>query len=317
MRTNPFSRASLSRLRYLLESRSFTPCQHFSGSTHGCFQTPVSLHKPLQNPYFSSSRPSIYSISSWQPSGKNVTVLDRPVFDETLKLNTVEQSHGTKTNHFLLLAGSTSLFAFSGYFLQSDVSCEGSELLESESFKGSEKPERADSEKGFLGLGFLWRAIDVVQLSVASGLDWIQGVSGAPWWLTLMGATLVVRCLLLPLTLSQVKKSGQLALLGPRLPPPIPISGSGQTMREAWRIYSQKSKELGAPSLWWMVALPLVQIPLFITWLTSVRRMALSGHPGFETGGALWFMNLTEPGMGVLGSIFPFLIGGAYLANIQ
>ncbi|GFP79233.1 albino3-like protein 3 mitochondrial [Phtheirospermum japonicum] len=49
----------------------------------------------------------------------------------------------------------------------------------------------------------------------------------------------------------------------------------------------------------------------------SVRRMSLDHHPGFDTGGMLWFQNLTEYPHGVLGPVFPFLIAGLHFTNVE
>lgn len=45
--------------------------------------------------------------------------------------------------------------------------------------------------------------------------------------------------------------------------------------------------------------------------------MSLDHHPGFDSGGALWFQNLTEFPNGVLGPIFPILISGLHFINVQ
>ncbi|GMP21813.1 hypothetical protein CsSME_00000089 [Camellia sinensis var. sinensis] len=60
-----------------------------------------------------------------------------------------------------------------------------------------------------------------------------------------------------------------------------------------------------------------VQVPCFFLWMTSIRRMSLDHHPGFDCGGILWFENLTEFPHGVLGAIFPLLIATLHFANVQ
>ncbi|KAF5959296.1 hypothetical protein HYC85_000505 [Camellia sinensis] len=58
-------------------------------------------------------------------------------------------------------------------------------------------------------------------------------------------------------------------------------------------------------------------VPCFFLWMTSIRRMSLDHHPGFDCGGILWFENLTEFPHGVLGAIFPLLIASLHFANVQ
>jgi hypothetical protein len=45
--------------------------------------------------------------------------------------------------------------------------------------------------------------------------------------------------------------------------------------------------------------------------------MSLDHHPGFDSGGALWFQNLTEIPNGLYGPLFPFLIAGLHYTNTQ
>ncbi|XP_042048070.1 ALBINO3-like protein 3, mitochondrial isoform X3 [Salvia splendens] len=45
--------------------------------------------------------------------------------------------------------------------------------------------------------------------------------------------------------------------------------------------------------------------------------MSLDHHPGFDTGGMLWSLNLTEYPQGTLGAVFPLCIAGLHFANVQ
>lgn len=51
--------------------------------------------------------------------------------------------------------------------------------------------------------------------------------------------------------------------------------------------------------------------------MTTIRRMSLDHHAGFDTGGALWFQNLTEFPNGAFGPIFPILISALHFINVQ
>ena len=54
-------------------------------------------------------------------------------------------------------------------------------------------------------------------------------------------------------------------------------------------------RRLGAISPAWIVAAPLVQIPAFVSMSMAVRRVAESGADhGLQSGGALWFPDLTH-----------------------
>eukprot|EP00897_Mesotaenium_endlicherianum_P004908 jgi/Mesen1/4445/ME000226S03385 len=176
--------------------------------------------------------------------------------------------------------------------------------------------EAAASTSGLAGSA-VWAVLAAPIPLIVSSLDAFQASTQAPWWVVLVGSTLMLRCTLLPLTLLQVKKSSELAKLGPQLPPPYPVPGSGKPWGQAWQEYRSRCRQLGAPSLCWLFIAPLVQGPVFIYWVLAVRSMALSGHLGFHSGGALWFQDLASPAQGVVGAALPLLIAGTYLASLQ
>lgn len=60
--------------------------------------------------------------------------------------------------------------------------------------------------------------------------------------------------------------------------------------------------------------LPLVQMPLFITFFFALRGMATSGLPDFATGGAAWFTDLSMPDPYY---VLPVLSSAATLAVLQ
>lgn len=70
----------------------------------------------------------------------------------------------------------------------------------------------------------------------------------------------------------------------------------------------------------------VLQLPVFITAVLAVRRMAAQQWPGFSTGGLAWFTDLTsgalvlEPISAPLGSagiILPATVVGLLLANVN
>lgn len=71
-----------------------------------------------------------------------------------------------------------------------------------------------------------------------------------------------------------------------------------------------------------------MQLPLFVTVVMAVRRMAFQPIEGLETGGIAWFTDLTLPAitinswnalipMGNYGIILPVAVTGLTLANID
>ncbi|KAL2941600.1 ALBINO3-like protein 2 chloroplastic [Bienertia sinuspersici] len=102
-----------------------------------------------------------------------------------------------------------------------------------------------------------------------------------------------------------------------QLPPPFPPLFSGRSFTKQFSIFLRERRALGCPSFLWFLAPWAVQLPCFILCMTSVRRMSLDQYQGFDTGGMLWFQNLTEIPHGPYGPIVPVLIAGLHFCNVQ
>ncbi|XP_009415959.2 ALBINO3-like protein 2, chloroplastic [Musa acuminata AAA Group] len=153
--------------------------------------------------------------------------------------------------------------------------------------------------------------------AVISLLDGFHDFSGLPWWVIISTSTLALRLSLLPMLIVQLRKAQEIALFFPKLPPPFPPPLSGRSFREQYKLFQKKRRELGCPTYLWNFAFFTVQVPCFLLWMTSIRRMCLDNHPGFDTGGMLWFQNLTDFPSGTLGFVFPILISGLHYVNVQ
>ncbi|KAK7243288.1 hypothetical protein RIF29_38081 [Crotalaria pallida] len=153
--------------------------------------------------------------------------------------------------------------------------------------------------------------------AVISILDAFHEFSAFPWWMTIASSTLVLRIILLfPLvfTLHKVKRIGEFA---PKLPPPFPPPFSGKSYIRQFLFFQKKRKAVGCPSYVWPLVPFIVQVPCFFLWMFSIRKMSLNGHPGFNSGGALWFQNLTELSHGYSGFIFPVMIASLHYIIVQ
>lgn len=141
---------------------------------------------------------------------------------------------------------------------------------------------------------------------------------------------MLTRVSLFPVTLKGIKASSALLPLL-RLARGTPDESSTKTDSSKLnaRILTQFTKlriQYNAPHPLWIIASPLIQLPVFITAMGSVRKMSISEWPGFETGGMLWFSNLTLPALdltqlstplGMYGIILPCIITVSMFANIQ
>ncbi|HZB82978.1 MAG TPA: membrane protein insertase YidC [Rubrobacteraceae bacterium] len=112
---------------------------------------------------------------------------------------------------------------------------------------------------------------------------------GAPWWLSIAILTVIVRSLLFPLTIKQVKSMRAMQDLKPemdRLRAKYKDNKQRQ-QEELMKLYQErKVNPLGG-------CLPLlVQMPIFITMYYVIRGFDQT-HPSFASGGILWFKDLT------------------------
>ncbi|XP_015056821.1 ALBINO3-like protein 2, chloroplastic [Solanum pennellii] len=153
--------------------------------------------------------------------------------------------------------------------------------------------------------------------ALISLLDGYHDLTGFPWWIIIVSSAVALRLTLFPFVLLQLHKLKRIGELFPKLPPPLPPPMSGRSLRDQLKIFFKEKRAAGCPSLFWYFASLTVQVPCFLLWITTIRRMSLRHHEGFDCGGILWFQNLTEVPSGVLGPVFPLLIAGLHYINVQ
>ncbi|QIN77946.1 membrane protein insertase YidC [Rubrobacter marinus] len=111
---------------------------------------------------------------------------------------------------------------------------------------------------------------------------------GAPWWLSIALLTVVVRTLLFPLTVRQVRSMRKLQLLQPELDEirERHKDDPRKQQEETFKFYGEsKTNPLGG-------CLPaLVQLPIFVVLYYTIKEF--EGLESFRTGGLFWFQDLT------------------------
>jgi len=166
-------------------------------------------------------------------------------------------------------------------------------------------------------------AFDPVGVAAAA-LESAHVFSGLPWWATIACGAVGVRLALFPFTLQQAKAGALLntAIARARGPDGKPPRSLGEILAAAVEL----RRRTGGVHPAWLVGSPLVQLPTFVIAVLAVRRLAARPDIGLETGGALWFADLTEVAvhvdsvtapMGVYGAILPIATAGALFANIN
>ena len=111
---------------------------------------------------------------------------------------------------------------------------------------------------------------------------------GAPWWLCIVMLTVVVRTLLFPLTVRQVKSMRKMQELKPDLDKIRADykEDPRKQQEEVMKLYGErKVNPIGG-------CLPaLVQLPIFLVLYYTIKEFETL--ESFRTGGLLWFQNLT------------------------
>lgn len=111
---------------------------------------------------------------------------------------------------------------------------------------------------------------------------------GAPWWLSIVMLTVVVRTLLFPLTFGQVKNMRKMQELKPDMDEIRAKykDDSRKQQEEIMKLYNERRvNPLGG-------CLPLVvQLPIFIVLYYTIRKF--DALESFASGGLFWFKDLT------------------------
>ena len=112
---------------------------------------------------------------------------------------------------------------------------------------------------------------------------------GAPWWLSIAILTVIVRSLLFPLTVRQVKSMRAMQDLKPDMDKiRAQYKDNRQKQQEEiMKLYQERQiNPFGS-------CFPLlVQMPIFITMFYVIRSFGTT-HESFTSGGLLWFQNLS------------------------
>jgi YidC/Oxa1 family membrane protein insertase len=135
---------------------------------------------------------------------------------------------------------------------------------------------------------FLERIFSPLTNLLGSGLELFHSY-GAPWWLSIAILTVVVRSILFPLTVRQVKSMRAMQDLKPEMDKIRAKykDNRQQQQEEIMKLYQErKVNPFGS-------CLPLlIQMPIFITMFYVIQGFGAT-HESFASGGVLWFQDLS------------------------
>ena len=157
-------------------------------------------------------------------------------------------------------------------------------------------------------------------------VGWLQSViesvhihAGLPWWGAIVVSTIILRAVIFPVVM-RVQRNGVLM---------NNINPEVQKLMKKQREYRQLGNKTLADQcshkIWnvyqkhncnplKMAVMPLIQLPLFLSFFIAIRKMAAVPVESMKTGGVLWFEDLTAPDPYY---ILPILACGSFVASIE
>ncbi|KAI8093188.1 60Kd inner membrane protein-domain-containing protein [Halteromyces radiatus] len=131
-------------------------------------------------------------------------------------------------------------------------------------------------------------------------LEAVHVTMGLPWWGSIAVATLVVRTALLPLIVKLQRNNARLMNINPEVTRIMNNLKTAQADGDAVATgkYSHEISDLFKKNQCHpmkSLGLPLIQMPVMISFFMALRAMAELPVPGMTEGGLSWFSNLALP----------------------
>ncbi|KAL0080674.1 60Kd inner membrane protein-domain-containing protein [Phycomyces blakesleeanus] len=130
-------------------------------------------------------------------------------------------------------------------------------------------------------------------------LEAIHVYSGLPWWGSIAVATIVVRLALLPLMIKIQRNNARLMNINPDVTRIMANLKAAQAQGDSMATgkYTHEIQDLFKKNECHpmkSLALPIVQMPVMISFFMALRAMAELPVPGMHDGGMLWFTDLAD-----------------------
>jgi YidC/Oxa1 family membrane protein insertase len=131
-----------------------------------------------------------------------------------------------------------------------------------------------------------WHPFDLVSQLVHN----VHLATDLPYWAVIIGTTMGVRLACVPLGVKAVQNSARMAAIRPTMNKLIEFSKSNPNnpsyQKELFLLWKKNNvNPLKA------LVVPLIQLPLFVTFFFGIRQMG-DYYPGVAEGGMLWFPDL-------------------------
>ena len=139
-----------------------------------------------------------------------------------------------------------------------------------------------------------WSPVSVMQYF----LEVMHVGTGLPWWATIAATTVVVRLALSPIVIRLQANAVKINNLRPEIEPLMKKMQEYKQTGEKMLAANASAKMMnlyhknGCNPVK-MMLMPFIQVPIFITFFITLRRMTGLPVAGMTTEGMLWFQNLT------------------------
>ncbi|QSL64905.1 hypothetical protein MERGE_002209 [Pneumocystis wakefieldiae] len=150
-------------------------------------------------------------------------------------------------------------------------------------------------------------------------LEYIYVYTGLPWWASIATLTVIIRFCMVPFLIGMIRNLSTLALIHPQVQRHMKALKEaqleGDTIEQVKRTQSIQKlfKEYQVNPLK-SLAMPFIQMPVFVSFYLACSRMASLPVPGLKHGGLAWFTDLSasDPYF-----ILPFLNSSLMFINLE
>lgn len=146
-----------------------------------------------------------------------------------------------------------------------------------------------------IGLGG-WTPVGILQHC----LEFLHISCDLPWWGAIVISTICMRVLLTPVVIIAQRNAANMSKVLPmvqeiqqKITESRQMGNASETARYSQELVQLMSK--GGVSPLKSMLVPMAQAPIFISYFLALRRMVNAPVESLETGGMLWFMDLTVP----------------------
>ena len=155
---------------------------------------------------------------------------------------------------------------------------------------------------------------------IQSALEFLHVNAHLPWWASIAVATVAVRLALFPLVVRMQRNAAKIAIINPvaselhkSMTAYKRIGNKVAEAQEAAKLMSIYQKH-GVNPLTALFVIPLLQIPVFISFFLAIKGMTKLPLESMKMGGVYWFTDLTVPDPTY---VLPLMACLAFISNIE